>query len=198
MIAAMIGLLGNAYLWVKAGHLIFVIFWMAGLFMMPRFFVYHQECAPGSAEERLWVDREARLLRIILKPSMIITWVFGIALALDIGALAQGWFHLKLLAVVGLSAYHGWMVGYARKLAAGSGACRARRSASSMKCRGWPLSSLSSWRSLNPFNPAKASRNIGLTSVLAKPNRTRPLGRSCLDCSAFRECSCCRGSPSLR
>jgi putative membrane protein len=119
MIAAMIGLLGNAYLWVKAGHLIFVIFWMAGLFMMPRFFVYHQECAPGSAEERLWVDREARLLRIILKPSMIITWVFGIALALDIGALAQGWFHLKLLAVVGLSAYHGWMVGYARKLAAG-------------------------------------------------------------------------------
>lgn len=119
MIAAMIGLLGNAYLWVKAGHLIFVIFWMAGLFMMPRFFVYHQECAPGSAEERVWVNRESRLLRIILKPSMIITWVFGIALALDIGALAQGWFHLKLLAVIGLSAYHGWMVGYARKLAAG-------------------------------------------------------------------------------
>ena len=119
MISAMIGVLGTAYLWVKAGHLIFVIFWMAGLFMLPRFFVYHQEAAPGSAEERVWVEREARLLRIILKPSMIIVWVFGIALALDTGAFVQGWFHLKLLVVLALSGYHGWMVGYARRLAAG-------------------------------------------------------------------------------
>ncbi|MBU6251643.1 MAG: CopD family protein [Alphaproteobacteria bacterium] len=113
------GLLGNAYLWVKAGHLIFVIFWMAGLFMMPRFFVYHQEAAPGSAEEKLWVDREQRLLRIILKPSMAIVWLFGLALALDTGAFAQGWFLLKFAIVLALSAYHGWMVGYARRLAAG-------------------------------------------------------------------------------
>jgi putative membrane protein len=119
MTAALIGLLGNAYLWVKAGHIIFVIFWMAGLFMMPRFFVYHQESTPGSAEDRLWVEREARLLRIILKPSLIVVWVFGLALALDTGAFAQGWFHLKFLVVLGLSGYHGWMVGYARRLAAG-------------------------------------------------------------------------------
>ncbi|MEY3905895.1 MAG: hypothetical protein RIR59_718, partial [Pseudomonadota bacterium] len=114
MITAMIGLLGNAYLWVKAGHIIFVIFWMAGLFMLPRFFVYHQEAAPGSEEERRWIDREDRLLRIILKPALIIVWVFGLALALDTGAFAQGWFHLKFLAVLLLSGYHGWMVGYAR------------------------------------------------------------------------------------
>ena len=119
MTAAMIGLLGNAYLWVKAGHLIFVIFWMAGLFMMPRFFVYHQEAAPGSAEEKLWVEREQRLLRIILKPSMAIVWLFGLALALDTGAFAQGWFHLKFAIVLALSAYHGWMVAYARRLQAG-------------------------------------------------------------------------------
>ncbi|MFM1982032.1 MAG: hypothetical protein RJB22_751 [Pseudomonadota bacterium] len=119
MITAMIGLLGNAYLWVKAGHIIFVIFWMAGLFMLPRFFVYHQEAAPGSEEERRWIDREDRLLRIILKPALIIVWVFGLALALDTGAFAQGWFHLKFLAVLLLSGYHGWMVGYARKLRAG-------------------------------------------------------------------------------
>lgn len=119
MTAALIGLLGNSYLWVKAGHLIFVIFWMAGLFMMPRFFVYHQESAPGSAEEKLWVDREQRLLRIILKPSMAIVWLFGLALALDTGAFAQGWFHLKFAIVLALSAYHGWMVAYARRLAAG-------------------------------------------------------------------------------
>lgn len=119
MITAMIGLLGNAYLWVKAGHIIFVIFWMAGLFMLPRFFVYHQEAAPGSEEERRWIDREDRLLRIILKPALVIVWVFGLALALDTGAFAQGWFHLKFLAVLLLSGYHGWMVGYARKLRAG-------------------------------------------------------------------------------
>jgi putative membrane protein len=115
----MIGLLGSAYLWVKAGHIIFVIFWMAGLFMMPRFFVYHQEAAPGSEEERRWVDREDRLLRIILKPSIVVVWLFGLLLALDTGAFTQGWFHLKLAVVLGLSGYHGWMVGYARKLKAG-------------------------------------------------------------------------------
>lgn len=115
----MIGLLGSTYLWVKAGHIIFVIFWMAGLFMMPRFFVYHQESAPGSEEERRWIDREDRLLRIILKPSIVVVWLFGLALALDVGAFSQGWFHLKLAVVLGLSGYHGWMVSYARKLRAG-------------------------------------------------------------------------------
>lgn len=119
MIEAMIGILGNAYLWVKAGHLIFVIFWMAGLFMMPRFFVYHQESAPGSEEERRWVEREDRLLRIILRPSLAIVWLFGLALALDTGAFAQGWFHLKLVIVLLLTAYHVWMVRYARHLQGG-------------------------------------------------------------------------------
>jgi putative membrane protein len=58
--------LGAAYLWVKAAHVIFVIFLMAGLFMMPRFFVYHQETVPGSAEDQRWIERETRLLKIIL------------------------------------------------------------------------------------------------------------------------------------
>ncbi len=115
----LIGILGNAYLWVKAAHIIFVIFWMAGLFMMPRFFVYHQESAAGSEEEACWIDREDRLLRIILKPSFIIVWLLGLALALDVGAFEQGWFHLKLAVVVLLSGYHGWMVSYAKKLKAG-------------------------------------------------------------------------------
>lgn len=115
----LIGILGNAYLWVKAAHIIFVIFWMAGLFMMPRFFVYHQESAPGSEEEARWIEREDRLLRIILKPSIIIVWLLGLALALDVGAFEQGWFHLKLAVVLLLSGYHGWMVSYAKKLKAG-------------------------------------------------------------------------------
>jgi protoporphyrinogen IX oxidase len=107
------------YLWLKAAHLIFVVFWMAGLFMLPRFFVYHQEAESGSPENALWIERERRLIRIILNPAMIIVWVLGLGLAGIIGAFWQGWFIAKLLAVFGLTAYHGWMVGYARKLAAG-------------------------------------------------------------------------------
>ena len=59
------------------------------------------------------------MLRIILKPSLTIVWIFGLALALDTGSFAQGWFHLKLVVVLILSGYHGWMVRYARKLRGG-------------------------------------------------------------------------------
>ena len=108
------------YFWLKAGHLIFVIFWMAGLFMLPRFFVYHQEDGPpGSAADATWIERERRLLRIILTPSMIVVWVLGLALAYSTGAFAQGWFHAKLLFVVLLTAFHGIMVARSKKMAAG-------------------------------------------------------------------------------
>ena len=107
------------YLWLKAGHLIFVIFWMAGLFMLPRYFVYHQESAPGSPEEALWVERERKLRKIILGPSIALVWLLGLALAFTIGAWDQGWFHAKLLVVIALSGYHGWLAGYAKKLARG-------------------------------------------------------------------------------
>lgn len=107
------------YLWLKAAHLIFVVFWMAGLFMLPRFFVYHQEAAPDSPENTLWIERERRLIRIILNPAMIVVWVLGLGLAGMIGAFSEIWFLVKLLAVFGLTAYHAWMIGYARKLAGG-------------------------------------------------------------------------------
>jgi putative membrane protein len=111
--------LAMTYLWLKAGHIIFVIFWMAGLFMLPRCFVYHQEAAPGSPEEALWMDRERKLLKIILWPSLVVVWVLGLALALSIGAFGQGWFHAKLALVLALSAYHVWLAGYAAGLARG-------------------------------------------------------------------------------
>ncbi|MEH6661075.1 MAG: CopD family protein [Parasphingorhabdus sp.] len=112
-------ILSMLYLWLKAAHIIFVIFWMAGLFMMPRFFVYHQECAVGSDEDRKWIEREGKLRKIILNPSLIIVWVVGLALAYNIGAFSQGWFHAKLLVVLLLTGYHGWMIGYVKKLARG-------------------------------------------------------------------------------
>lgn len=115
------------YLWLKAGHIIFVIFWMAGLFMLPRFFVYHQESEPGSPEDNLWVEREAKLRKIILTPSLILVWVLGLALAMSIDAFSQGWFHAKLLLVLLLTAYHGWMISYSRKLAKGERSLSGKR-----------------------------------------------------------------------
>lgn len=115
--------LGNAYLWVKAAHVVFVIFWMAGMFMLPRYLVYHQEAQPGSAEAQAWVERETKLRRIILVPSMALVWILGLMLAVNAGIFAGvgglGWLHAKLLLVFILSGYHGWAVGYAKKLAAG-------------------------------------------------------------------------------
>jgi protoporphyrinogen IX oxidase len=115
----MVAALAPFYPWLKAGHVIFVIFWMAGLFMLPRFFVYHQEAAPGSTEDAVWVERERRLLRIIMQPAQFAVWVLGVALALSIGAFADGWLHAKLVFVLGLSGYHGYLSGYAKKLARG-------------------------------------------------------------------------------
>ncbi len=112
-------IIAMTYLWLKSGHIIFVIFWMAGLFMLPRFFVYHQESAPESPENALWIAREEKLLKIIMWPAMIMVWVFGLSLAISIDALSQGWFLLKLLLVLALSAYHFWLANYAQCLARG-------------------------------------------------------------------------------
>ena len=113
------GFLGVTMLWVKAAHVIFVIFFMAGLFMMPRFFVYHHQCAVGSDEDKKWIEREDRLRKIILNPSLVIVWILGLMLAFNGGYWSQGWFHAKLLLVLLLSGYHGWTIGYFKKLKRG-------------------------------------------------------------------------------
>ena len=113
------GFLGPAYLWVKAAHVTFVIFWMAGLFLLPRFYVYHQETIVGSPEDRAWIEREARVRSIILSPAMALVWILGIMLALNVDAFSQGWFHAKLALVIALSAYQGWLGRYGKKLANG-------------------------------------------------------------------------------
>lgn len=95
------------------------MFLMASLFMMPRYFVYHHQADVGSAEDRLWIEREARLRRIIMNPSIVLVWVFGLMLAVHIGAFSQPWFQIKLVLVLILSGFHGWCVGYAGKLAKG-------------------------------------------------------------------------------
>jgi putative membrane protein len=113
------GFLGPAYPWVKAAHVTFVIFWMAGLFLLPRLYVYHQEATVGSPDDRAWIEREARVRSIILTPAMIIVWILGLMLAFNVDAWSQGWFHAKFALVIALSGYQGWLVGYGRKLANG-------------------------------------------------------------------------------
>jgi len=111
--------LSLTYAWIKAGHVIFVIFWIAGLFMLPRYYIYHQEAAPGSAEEKAWIERERKLRTIIITPAMILVWLFGLSMAWINQLWLVGWFQLKFLIVLLLSGYHGWMVGYGRRLARG-------------------------------------------------------------------------------
>jgi putative membrane protein len=115
----LIGFLGPAYLWVKAAHVTFVIFWMAGLFLLPRFYVYHQETTVGSPEDRAWIERESRVRSIILTPAMILVWILGLMLAVNIDAFHQGWFMAKFVMVVALSGYQGWLAGYGGRLAKG-------------------------------------------------------------------------------
>jgi protoporphyrinogen IX oxidase len=120
------GWLAGAYLWVKAGHVIFVIFWMAGLFMLPRFYAYHAEDIArqgvGGALDLEWRSREARLMTIILNPAMIVSWVFGIALALHLGFAGNIWLHVKLLVVLLLSGYHGYMAALRKSFIRGANA----------------------------------------------------------------------------
>lgn len=113
------GFLGASVLWVKAAHVIFVIFFMAGLFMMPRFFVYHHQCPVGSEEDGKWIEREDRLRKIILNPSITLVWILGLMLAFNGDYWREGWFIAKFLIVFALSGYHGWMIGYLKKLAKG-------------------------------------------------------------------------------
>ena len=113
------GFLGVAYPWVKAAHVTFAIFWLAGLFLLPRLYVYHHETAVGSPEDRAWIEREARVRSIILTPAIGLVWILGLMLAFDIDGWHQGWFMAKFALVIGLSAYQGWLAAYGKKLAKG-------------------------------------------------------------------------------
>ena len=107
------------YPWLKAGHIIFMVFWLAGLFMLPRQMIYLYPHAADSVETRTWDKRMGLLRKIILTPSIVVVWVLGLVLAQTISAWGEGWLHAKLLLVVLLSGYHGYMAAQSRKMAAG-------------------------------------------------------------------------------
>ncbi|MGB3503155.1 MAG: protoporphyrinogen oxidase HemJ [Mesorhizobium sp.] len=107
----------SLYLWMKAGHVIAVISWMAGMLYLPRLFVYHCDAEPGSKQSETFKIMERRLLRGITNPAMIASWAFGLWLAWHGFAFQGGWLHAKLLLVLAMSAMHGYLSAAVRKFA---------------------------------------------------------------------------------
>ena len=106
---------GDAYLWIKAGHIISVIAWMAGLLYLPRLFVYHCGTEAGSEASETFKIMERRLLRAIMNPAMLSSLLFGGLLLADSSTdWSAGWLHVKLLCVVGLMVIHMMMGGWRR------------------------------------------------------------------------------------
>lgn len=114
------GWLGAAYLAVKAAHIIVVMFWIAGLFMLPRYLAYQAEVAVDSPEDRNWRARTRRIRRIILQPALIASWMLGLMLATSYGFAGAGWLHVKIFLVLLLSLYHFWMLHVAARMADGA------------------------------------------------------------------------------
>ena len=96
------------YEWIKALHVIAVISWMAGMLYLPRLFVYHCEAEKGSKQSETFKVMERRLVKAIINPAMVITWLAGLYLAWAGHWYLSGWFHLKLFLVLILSAVHGF------------------------------------------------------------------------------------------
>lgn len=101
-------LLAPAYLWIKSLHVIAMVAWMAGLWYLPRLFVYHTQARAGSESSERFKVMERRLMRGIMIPAMIATWIFGILLVLTPGVVNwhQGWFHVKLTLAILLTVFH--------------------------------------------------------------------------------------------
>lgn len=109
--------LASVYPWTKALHVISVIAWMAGIFYLPRLFVYHVESVEkGSETDRLFQMMERKLLRLIMNPAMTATWIFGLALVFTPGIVSwsEVWPWTKAAGVLGMTWFHHWL-GYRRK-----------------------------------------------------------------------------------
>lgn len=121
------GFLADWYLWTKALHVVSVISWMAGLFYLPRLYVYHVEglkkqgVVAGSEMDQLFQHQERLLLRAIMNPAMIATWVFGLALVLTPGIVvwSEAWVWVKAISVVAMTVFHMWLAARRKAFLAG-------------------------------------------------------------------------------
>ena len=125
----MTGLLSDFYLWTTSFHVIAVVAWMAGLFYLPRLFVYHAEKAdPGSALDQLFQVMERRLLKGIMNPAMIATWVFGLMLVMTPGVVdwSMIWPWTKAASVILMTWFHMWLGMRRKDFAAGQNSVSGR------------------------------------------------------------------------
>src|SRR5437763_4200711 len=117
LVALLLWIPPDFYSWLKALHVIAIISWMAGMLYLPRLLVYHCDAEIGSKQSETFKVMERRLLRAIINPAMVTTWVTGLWLAWEGGFFRSGWLHGKLLLVILLSGVHGFFAGSVRKFA---------------------------------------------------------------------------------
>ena len=107
----------HLYPWIKVLHILAIISWMAGMLYLPRLFVYHCDAEKGSKQSETFKVMERRLLRGIINPAMAAAWILGLWLAWSGGWFNAPWLHVKLLAVIALSAAHGYFSASVRAFA---------------------------------------------------------------------------------
>jgi protoporphyrinogen IX oxidase len=105
------------YLWIKALHVVAVISWMAAMLYLPRLFVYHCAVESGSAQSEQFKVMERRLLKAIMTPAMVVSWLAGLWLIHAGGHWGAGWLHAKLAMLLALSGIHGWLAMFVRAFA---------------------------------------------------------------------------------
>lgn len=98
------------YPWIKALHIMAVVSWMAGLFYLPRLFVYHVERGQSKETSQTFIVMEQKLMKVIMNPAMAVTWVMGILLVLTPGVVAWGeiWPWTKLVGIIAMTGFHEW------------------------------------------------------------------------------------------
>jgi protoporphyrinogen IX oxidase len=115
--------LNEWHLWIKAFHVVFVVAWMAGLFYLPRLFVYHAKAKPGSELDQTLQVMELKLLRVIMDPAIVMVWILGVLLLLTPASgvpLQDGWIWVKLGGVLGLTLFHHALARWRKDFAAGA------------------------------------------------------------------------------
>lgn len=120
----MIHFFNSIHVWLEVLHILSVISWMAGIMYLPRLYVYHTRVDVGGDQDVMFQEMERKLLRVIMNPAMIATWIFGISLALSYGLdpMLDIWFSVKLAAVIGMTAYHMFLARVRKTFAAGTNA----------------------------------------------------------------------------
>jgi putative membrane protein len=126
----MTDILISLYPWTKALHIMAVIAWMAGIFYLPRLFVYHaEESEPGDSRDEIFQTMEMKLLRVIMNPAMITTWVVGLALVFTPGIVDWGaaWPYVKGAGIIGMTWFHMWLAARRKDFVRGDNALTGRR-----------------------------------------------------------------------